>query len=121
MLGSIFSAGRHTHHDRGKRQPLPPPPFPVQVVHALSCLGARNILASPVIPVNATQLQAGAPLPEMALITCAHRTPDGIILRATLLRRYVETAPAGFPLDPGAYTLQTLFQERPRGEGRNSS
>lgn len=40
--------------------------------HAFGFLGARNILASPVIPVNATQLQAGAPLPEMALITCAH-------------------------------------------------
>ncbi len=41
-------------------------------LHALGLafLGARNILASPVIPVRATQLQAGAPLPEIALMTC---------------------------------------------------
>lgn len=93
--------GRHTCHDRAaKWQPLPPPPpprHPVQVFHAFGFLGARNILASPVIPVSATQLQAGAPLPEMALITCAHdifaRYVDIIFRGQHCLQRWMETPP----------------------------
>lgn len=53
-----------------KRPQYLPDPSKIQ---ALAFLGARNILASPVIPVNATQLQAGAPLPEIALITCINK------------------------------------------------
>lgn len=42
----------------------------IPICRSYAFLGARKTLASPVIPVKATQLQAGAPLPEIALITC---------------------------------------------------